>query len=273
MVKIKINFWGVRGSTPSISPDTIKYGGNTPCVEILYGNERIICDAGTGIQRLGAKIVKSGKKVRAIILLSHIHWDHISGLSFFEPFFYKKNEFTIMGPGVKGKDIKGLLSKAISPPYFPVGISDFAATVRFKTVAVEPFRIGSINVVPHGLSHPGGAIGWRFNFQDGRSLVYVSDNEPGKGEKAFLKWIKGADILIHDAQYTPAEYKKKTGWGHSPYTYPIKVAMEAGVKKLFLSHFNPPYPDKKLEEILKNSKKIIKRSGVDLECFLARENG
>lgn len=269
MKRVKICFWGVRGSTPAPSKRTTKYGGNTPCVEIFLGGNRIICDAGTGIMPLGFKMAKSGKVLKASILLSHVHWDHISGLSFFEPFFNSKNSFEIIGPGVKEMGIRKALSGAISPPFFPVTLSDLSASIRFRTVSKRPFYIGKVRTVPHSLHHPGGVMGWRFEFPGGKSLVYVSDNEPGRGEKGFVEWAKGVDMMIHDAQYTPAEYRKKVGWGHSPYTYPIKIAKAAGVKRLILSHFNPPYADSALDDISRKAAGLARKNG--LKCRLARE--
>lgn len=268
---VKIKFWGVRGSTPAPFLNTIRYGGNTPCVEILSGNNRIVCDAGTGIQSLGIRLARERAGVKASILLSHVHWDHIAGLPFFEPFFQKKNAFEIIGPNARGNDIKESLSKAIAPPYFPVSLSDFAASIEYRTTTDKPFSLGKIQVTPRHLAHPGGALGWRFHFSGGKSLVYVSDNEPSGGRSGLIKWIKGADILIHDAQYTPSEYRNKKGWGHSPYTYPVEIALAAGVKRLILSHFNPPYTDKKLKNMLKRARVLIRKSGSRLICQLARE--
>jgi phosphoribosyl 1,2-cyclic phosphodiesterase len=255
MTRVKIKFWGVRGSTPSPSPQTVKYGGNTPCVEIVAGKHRIICDAGTGIQELGRKLRKSGNKIDATIFLSHIHWDHISGLPFFEPLYMKKNSFQIVGPKIKRMTLKAALGKAISPPFFPVALKDAPAKLKFKSVTDKSFKCGKIIVRPFQLSHPGGAQGWRFEFSGGKSLIYISDNEPGKNKMQLIEWAKDADIMIHDAQYTPSEYKHHKGWGHSPYTYPIEIAKAAGVKRLILSHFDPTHTDREMDRLSKSVKK------------------
>lgn len=269
MSKLKLTFYGVRGSSPAPSRKTAKYGGNTPCIDMIYGDERIILDAGTGIRELGLKLTK--KRSKATILFSHYHWDHISGLPFFAPLYNKGNAFDLIGPKPKGSNIKKLLCKAIEPPVFPISLRTVPARMGYKDISDKPFKIGSVEVVPFYLSHPGDALGYRFNFPDGKSLIYISDNEPSHKLDDLVDWAYGADILICEAQYTPAEYEIKRGWGHSPYTFTVGFALTAGVKKLVLNHFDPAYDDRKLEMILKDSRKIAKKLGSKMKIELARE--
>jgi len=271
MQKIAITFYGVRGSTPAPSKQMIKYGGNTPCLTIRAGDQLIICDAGTGIQTLGQQLYKKRSPLKATILLSHVHWDHISGLPFFHPLYQKKNRFQIVGPKLERKEIKSHLLHAIEPPYFPVSLNDVDARLTFKSVTDRAFRLGKIFIVPLWVNHPDGALGWRFHFPNKKTLLYVSDNEPMGDSELFYHWMKDADLLIHDAQFTPKEYKKHKGWGHSPYTFPVRLASDAGVKRLILNHFSPTHTDRDLERILKAAKREVKKSRAKLSVSLARE--
>lgn len=268
---VYIKFWGVRGSTPSISRNTVKYGGNTPCVEIRSGNTLIICDAGTGIRALGEHLLKSGAKVEALILMSHIHWDHISGLPFFLPLYRREARLKICGPDLGRTNFKKSLKAAISEPFFPVSLENAPSRIELKGLKEKKFVYEAVKITPFKLNHPGGAFGWQFHFPGGRKLIYVSDNEPGKNRGALVKWARGADVMIHDAQYSPEEYKKHIGWGHSPYNYPIEIAADAGVGRLVLSHFDPSHSDKDLDGILLKAKGLAKKMGKGLKCELAFE--
>lgn len=261
MKTIKIKFWGVRGSTPSPAKEYLKYGGNTACLEIKTDDELIICDAGTGIRQLGKSLVKKHKSINAHILISHLHLDHISGLPFFEPLYNNKNTFHIIGPNINKKSFSKSIITALSPPFFPVKITQDGASIKFKSVHEKSFNIGKVRVIPLKLKHPGICLGWRFNFPSGKSIVYVSDNEPGRNFDKIVKWAHKTDLIIHDAQYTPKEYLTHKGWGHSPYTYASKIAKEAKIPRVILSHFDPDYSDtflKKLELKVTRLNKDIK---------------
>lgn len=270
-MKTQITFWGIRGSVPAPSPETVKYGGNTACVEIWAGADHIICDAGTGIRPLGEVLETRKKAVKAAILLSHFHWDHIAGFPFFTPFYNRNNVFSIIGPMIEKTSVKESLRAAISPPYFPVSLKDLSASFRFKNAGDKPILFGKVKIYPFELKHPGGALGWRFEFTNKKSLVYISDNEPGDNFDDIVFMSQNADLLIHDSQYTPGEYIRKRGWGHSPYTYAIEIGLKANVKRLVLNHFDPKYGDKKLEEILAKAKELIKKNGSKMKCELATE--
>lgn len=275
MKRIRIKFWGVRGSIPTPGCKTAKYGGNTPCIEIGVDGDIIICDAGTGIRPLGIDLIRraKGRRINAAIILSHMHWDHYTGLPFFKPLYDKRNSFLIGGPKVSGKDFGAAMRSAFRPPYFPIPAHAIPARVRFKTIREKPLKIGGVLVRPIKVNHPGGALGWRFDFEEGRSIALITDNEP-KGRKStgkVMKLIETSKILIHDAQFMESEYKKRIGWGHSPIIYPLTLAAGAGVERLILFHHDPDSTDKRLEKMLEHAKAWIEKHGIKLQCELARE--
>ncbi len=257
----------------SPGPSTVKIGGETACVEIETDKTRIICDAGTGIRALGKDLEKreSGKKIEAHVLLSHLHWDHYIGLPFFSPFYNSKNSFSICGPKAEGMSFKEAISRAMTPPYFPIPVSALPAKIKFRTLSARRLELGDVRVSPIELNHPGGALGWRFYFSNGRSVVHITDNEPSSddGKRRLVRWMRGADILIHDAQYTPKDYADHKGWGHSPYTYPIELAHDAGIGRVLLFHFDPNDDDKKIARVLVDARKWIRKNSIDVKCDIA----
>jgi phosphoribosyl 1,2-cyclic phosphodiesterase len=269
----KLKFWGVRGSVAAAGQNTAKYGGNTSCVALTHGDTRIICDAGTGIRPLGNSLRRRIKKpLKATILLSHLHWDHFVGLPFFEPLYDRRNEFLIAGPGYKGESFKSLLYRVVAPPYFPITPSTFAAKVHYRTLSGEPFAIDDIVVEPFECNHPGGSLGWKFILPSGKKLVHVTDHEPKEShQKKMLEWMRGADFVIHDSQYSPSEYKKFEGWGHSPYGQVVRMAIEAEAKRLVMFHHDPESDDKTLEGRLHHAREMALSAGSNLHIDLARE--
>lgn len=255
--------------------DTVKCGGNTSCIEIESGPTRIICCAGTGIRSLGLDLIRrtKGRAIRAHIILSHLHWDHYIGLPFFRPLYDKANHFVIAGPRAGRLEFGAALAKVINPPYFPIPFSKIPSDVVFRTLSEGRFRIGNVRVSAMEVNHPGGSLGWRFFFPNGRSLVHVTDNEPLLGMRLhrFIRWMKGADILIHDSQYGPENYKGHRGWGHSPYTYPLMLASQARIKRLFLFHFDPAATDRQMKEVIAAARRFARASRPRFLCELARE--
>jgi phosphoribosyl 1,2-cyclic phosphodiesterase len=267
-----IKFWGVRGSMAAGTADTAGYGGDTPCVEISYGGDIIICDAGSGIRRLGDDLMKRSKRIKASILFSHIHLDHVIGLPFFRPLYEKGNAFDLIDPGRTGPKLRSDLKKILGPPYFPVQITKVPARLKFKSFSGDQLKIGKIKVRSFECFHPDSSFAFKFYLPDGKIIVHTSDNEPSKKlHRAFVRWIKGADILIHDAQYTPKQYDRKQGWGHSAYLHPIRLAAEAGIKKLFLFHYDPASTDRDLDRVLVNSKKFARLIKSGVEVRLSRQ--
>ncbi|MFH1830571.1 MAG: MBL fold metallo-hydrolase [Pseudomonadota bacterium] len=275
MNQVKFKFWGVRGSMAIPGKDTERYGGNTTCIEIQSGKDHIILDGGTGIRMLGADIMKhKGKRsFESFILLSHVHWDHYIGLPFFKPFYWSRNKFVVAGPRAMDKNFATALSKAVCPPYFPVRLSELNANIRLKTISQRAFKAGSVIIVPLIANHPNGAFGWRMEFPNGKSAVVMTDNEPSgkKQESKLLDALDGVDVLIHDAQYTPQNYKKRKGWGHSPFTYPIWLAAQARIKRVFLTHFDPDDSDKRLDAVSMQALRYAKKQKNHVRCVLARE--
>jgi phosphoribosyl 1,2-cyclic phosphodiesterase len=292
---MKVRFWGTRGSIPTPGKTTVRYGGNTPCVEVrLRNNGLIILDAGTGIRGLGDQLLSSGKSVKAVLAITHPHWDHIQGFPFFKPFFISGNEFTIIGPQSKRWTLRKVISDIMNQIYFPIQLNELKAKVTFR-----PMREGSVDLPGATLTacyvnHPSLAFGYRVSAQ-GRSVVYISDNEPfdrevarsvknvdkvvmdrfakrrGDPNEHVFEFARGADVLIHDTTYTPEEYVNHVGWGHSHYLFALKVAEEARVKKLVLFHHDHTHDDNQIEEILNRCRWEIKNRNHRFECIAASE--
>jgi phosphoribosyl 1,2-cyclic phosphodiesterase len=272
MSKTLIKFWGVRGSLAAAGPQTVKYGGNTPSLEIRCGNTLIICDAGTGIRPLGLHYHNHTKPIKATLLMSHLHFDHVIGLPFFEPLYDKKNSVTIISPGFSGDKLKRALEKLISPPYFPLNILHVPCKLNFKSFPKPALKTGKIKIGTFPCNHPGIAYAFKFHLPSQAKAVYISDNEPcPQTDKKLIAWLKGSDLLIHDAQYTPRQYRSKNGWGHSPYTYPIILAQAAGIKKLILSHYDPATTDEELDHLKVKIYEYLKKEKIKVQVELARE--
>lgn len=262
-----LRFWGTRGSLPAPRATTNKFGGNTPCVEIRVENQVFIIDAGSGIRPLGVKLSKEFSPVKAHILFSHYHWDHIHGFPFFSPAYVPGNHFTIYGQPHESLKVKDILSGQMAMPYFPVPIDAMQAKFTFKdALPGMRIRVGKAIIKTELLNHPGMALSYRIE-HDGKSIVYASDTEHGfKLDERLVRHAKGADILIYDASYTLEEYKNgRQGWGHSIWQEGVKVAKAAGVRKLVLFHHEPCRNDSALLVIEKAARREFRAT------FAARE--
>ncbi len=258
---ITVRFWGVRGSLAAPGPHTLEVGGNTSCVEVRAGGETIIFDMGTGLRPLGAALLKEGP-VRAHLFLSHYHWDHIAGLPFFGPAYDPRSELTVHGATRKGRDVRQILSGQMVDPYFPVDLGVFNARLRFVPMqGGGRANLGKVMLYAAELNHPGGALGFRLEC-GGKTMVYATDFEHGtSADERLVELASGADLLVFDAQYTPAEYEatgpaSKKGWGHSTYEVGAQIAKKAGVKQLALYHHAPDRDDKGIDSLAKLAKKI-----------------
>jgi len=250
-----VQFWGVRGSIPSPGSETVRYGGNTSCVEMLVGGKRLIFDGGTGLRILGKKLMNE-MPVEANIFFTHSHWDHIQGFPFFVPAFVPGNCFHIYGSiAPNGMSIKQRLSNQMLDPNFPVPIQVMKSTLKFYDLAPgDVFEVDGITIETGSLNHPNTAIGYRVSWQ-GRTAVYATDTEhfPDRLDKNLLYLAREADVLIYDACYTDEEYHNpkspKIGWGHSTWQAGLALAKAAGVKCPVMFHHDPNHSDDFLDDV------------------------
>jgi phosphoribosyl 1,2-cyclic phosphodiesterase len=253
---MEIRLWGTRGSVASPGPETIRYGGNTACVEVRGDGALLVLDAGTGIRQLGQSL--AGHDGRVDLLLTHLHLDHLQGLGFFEPAYRPGVDLHIWGPPSTTEDLRTRLSRYFSPPLFPVRLRDLGSRVTLHDVPHEPFVIGGCTVLGEAIIHPGPTVGYRISDRSG-SVAYLPDHEPALGAQRFPidpAWTsgqnlaRGVDFLIHDAQYTPEEYPSHAGWGHSSTDHTWEFARQADVGRLVTFHHNPAHTDALLDGIV-----------------------
>ncbi|MTJ06466.1 MBL fold metallo-hydrolase [Anabaena sp. UHCC 0204] len=253
--QFNVQFWGVRGSIPSPGLDTVRYGGNTPCVSMQVGGKQLIFDAGTGLHVLGKSLL-SQMPVEGHLFFTHSHWDHIQGFPFFTPAFINGNKFNIYGAiAPDGSTIEQRLNDQMLHPNFPVPLQIMQSNLTFHDVqAGQPIHIDDIIVETAHLNHPGEAVGYRVNWRGG-AAVYMTDTEHYADhlDENVLWLARNADILIYDSTYTDEEYNNpkspKIGWGHSTWQEAIKVAKAANVKTLVIYHHDPAHNDEFLDRI------------------------
>jgi phosphoribosyl 1,2-cyclic phosphodiesterase len=284
-MSLTLTFWGTRGSIPSPGPSTVRYGGNTPCLELRTSEGwLIILDAGTGIRELGRSLLsrRNGEPIAGDIFLTHAHWDHIQGIPFFAPLFRKGNRFTIWGSKSLPTSIDRVVRDQMSPVVFPVSFEELQARIDFQELAEERRQGTGYEVAAMAVRHPGGALGYRFSTgnADGRALVYVSDNElspearyddaPGWREK-LVAFARGASVLVHDTMYTAEEYRSFVGWGHSTHEQAVELALDADVERLVLFHHRPERTDDEVDRCVESCRAIVARRGRHLEVLAAAE--
>jgi len=295
---MKLTFWGVRGSIPTPGKHTVRYGGNTPCLELRLDDDRlIIFDAGTGIRSFGDYLINIGESVKAHLFISHPHWDHIQGFPFFKPAFIPGNELTIIGTDRTEKSLDQIISEQMNRIYFPVQLHDLKAKIKFVPIREEgKMQVYDALVKMIYVNHPGYSLGYRIEYK-GKTLIYISDNEPfdrafaalmgnfeptvrekfmndnsGDPNQRIFDFCRNADVLIHDTTYTPEEYIDRVGWGHSDYLFSLRLAAEANVRRLYIFHHDQNHSDDKVDDILKKCKKEIRSRGYKFECEAAIEN-
>jgi phosphoribosyl 1,2-cyclic phosphodiesterase len=250
---MKATLWGTRGSQAAPGPDTVRYGGNTSCVEVeVVPDARIVLDAGTGLRRLGDALPPEVRRVD--VLLTHLHMDHIQGLGFFAPLFEPGFEVHLWGPGTAEHDLASRLTRYMSPPLFPVRLGELPCALSVHDVH-DGVEIPDVAVSWSLVCHPGPTIGYRIE-HDGRTLAYLPDHEPQLACRDFAhrpEWCSGfevardADLLLHDAQFSEAEYEERVGWGHSTLRHALAFAHVTGVKRLLPFHHDPAHPDDLLD--------------------------
>lgn len=253
---MKVTLWGTRGSIATPGPETARYGGNTSCVEVRGDDGTILVfDAGTGIRRLGGRLVGAGKRID--LLLTHLHMDHIQGLGFFAPLYVPDLEVHLWGPASTMLSLRTRIGRYLSPPLFPVRLRDLPCRLSVHQVPCGTFNIGELTLEAQHLCHPGPTVGYRVVSPRG-SLAYMPDHEPALGLSGPFRdpdWVSGyalakdVDLLIHDAQYSDKEYEKTVGWGHSTLGRSIEFATLSRARKLVLFHHDPSHNDETIDAL------------------------
>ena len=251
----RIKFYGVRGSVSVFGAEYLEFGGNTTCVLLEGPTRTVILDAGTGIRELGKEMAKDpriGIERQCFLAFSHFHWDHIQGLPFFAPAYDPRRTFTISAIGREryGKDLRSIFETQMQEQYFPVPLEDMGATFEFLQTPEDQLKVEKafVKVMKH--NHPGGAYSYRFHDSEGKVIVFCTDIEHGERiDERIVELAQGADLLIHEGQYTPEELKTHRGWGHSSWDQAVEVAERAKVKRLVVTHHDPDHDDDFLLDI------------------------
>lgn len=269
-----IRSWGARGSISVSGPQYIRYGGDTTCLELRSQDGKIlVVDAGTGIRRLGNLLV-SNEEFDLTMLFTHAHWDHILGFPFFKPVHRPETRIEVYGCPMEQGNMETLLSRTMSPPFFPVPYAEILAQIRYNPSCgcESALRVGEIAVTSIPLNHPNMGVGYKFE-ENGKRFVFLTDNElkqPHRGGRSFEDYVafcQDAELLIHDAEYTPEEYPKVRGWGHSTFMDALELALAARVKSFGLFHHNQDRSDEELDELLAQCRRLIRERGAETECF------
>jgi phosphoribosyl 1,2-cyclic phosphodiesterase len=275
---MRVRCWGTRGSVPSPGPNTARYGGNTSCVEVRTADDRlIILDAGSGLREFGDTLGRAGP-VRAELFLTHFHWDHIQGFPFFAPLYEASTKLCLHGARQQGFDLPALLGGQMAPIYFPVPFDAISADLTFAHLTRSPWRSHGVEIAFFPLRHPGSTLGFRVR-AGGVSMAYVPDNELAGDAFAvgptwrarLVRFLRGVDLLFHDAMFTDAEYRSRCGWGHSTFSQAVALAEEAAVGRLHLFHHAPSRSDQELDDRVGELRDGLRRRGSTLELYAACE--
>ncbi len=267
---MKIRFWGTRGSIAKPGPTTVRYGGNTSCVELRAADGTlIVLDCGTGAYGLGKALTQGGELAAGNLMIGHTHWDHIQGFPFFDPLFVARSKWTVYAPGGGDRRLQAALAGQMAYEYSPINLDSLMADLSFADLTEGVFEVGSVRVTTQYLNHPALTLGFRFE-ADGATAVYACDHEPHSlhplgapagaepihhEDRRHVKFLEGADLIIHDAQYTLADFPEKAGWGHTPLERAVDYAIRARAKRLIFTHHDPDRGD----------------AAVDALCAAARE--
>jgi phosphoribosyl 1,2-cyclic phosphodiesterase len=289
-----VHFWGTRGSIPSPGASTARFGGNTSCIEIrAKGGPRLIFDAGSGIRALGHSLLASGEEQDGTVFLTHFHWDHIQGFPFFVPLYRPSTRISIVGPAQKigdvqtlfagtyqtNGDVQSLFAGQMGPVYFPIPYEALSAKISFHHLNEGTFERDGYRVSAMRVRHPSFTLGYRTEI-GGRVITYVPDNEldgdmynevPHGWVESFTEFVRGSDILIHDAMYTTEEYRQRHGWGHSTFQQVLDLAVRAEVPHLVFFHHSPERTDAELLGILDQMRSSARASGHSLTIDAAEE--
>jgi phosphoribosyl 1,2-cyclic phosphodiesterase len=286
-----VRFWGTRGSLAKPGPTTVRYGGNTSCVEVrLADRTLVVLDCGTGAHALGQALQSSRVgPLRGHLLITHSHWDHIQGFPFFQPLFVPGNEWDLYAPGSGGQQLETTLAGQMEYTYFPVTLGQLDATIRFHDLVESQFSIAGARIVTQYLNHPALTLGYRLE-SDGVTVVYVADHEPHgrdrpeaspaanmaggplhQEDQRHVRFLAGADLVIHDAQYTAEEYPRRIGWGHSPAEWAVDYALAAGARRLALFHHDPSRDDDAVDRLVETCRERVIAARGSLDVFGAAE--
>jgi phosphoribosyl 1,2-cyclic phosphodiesterase len=276
---MKINFWGTRGSISAPGRERIKYGGHTTCVSVeLADGSIIIIDGGTGIKDLSDYFQKNKPELTNFnVLMTHAHWDHVIGFPFFLPVYFKKNTINFYGTSTTHKNVKKLIAHVWDPPFFPVPFESLKAKFNFYQCRKCKFiEINHAKITTIPLSHPNGGVGYKIE-ENNKTFVFLTDNElsfqhnPEIKVEDYAEFARGADLLVHDGQYSPKDYKITRGWGHSVYLEACELALKAGVKKLALTHHDYNHSDKDIDGFVKEGKAYFRANKSRIQCLAARD--
>ena len=272
---LRATCWGTRGSIATPGPRTLRYGGNTPCLEVRpAGGACLVFDSGTGIRSVGRRL--RGAPLRAHLFLTHYHWDHIQGFPFFVPVFFPTTHVTVHGPADDGDQVRRALAGQMTELYFPVPLHALDGKLDYAPMGAEPWNEDGVEVAAFTVKHPGVTLGYRVRAA-GASLAYVPDNDLGEGAKdpawyaAFVEFLRGVDLLFHDCMFSDEEYDRFAGWGHSSFSQSIRLAEDAGVRCLSLFHHAPEHSDDELDRFAGELRDALSARGSALELAIAAE--
>jgi phosphoribosyl 1,2-cyclic phosphodiesterase len=270
---MKIKVWGCRGTLPTPGQHTLKYGGNTTCIEIR--NKKgfpTIIDAGSGLRLLGKSMLKEENLDEMCLMLTHSHWDHLMGFPFFMPAYFSRFKINVCGVASARHYMSQSLARQLEAPYFPVNFDQLKARFNFGCSGPGCGSCHHIKITSIALSHPNGGFGFRFS-ENGRDFVLLTDNElgyqhpDGRLPEDYIEFCKNADLLFHDSQYTDAEYEKTRTWGHSTYNQALDLAIKANVKQLGLFHHDPDRTDAEIDQIVLSLQQTARNRNSGLEVF------
>lgn len=275
--EVTVTFWGTRGSIPRPGKDTLKFGGNTPCVSVeLSDNRLFIFDAGTGIVELGRSLMSTKKQYKFNLFISHPHWDHIQGLPFFRPVYRQGNEMVIHGTSHGKQSLREVISGQMDCLYFPVTIKEYASRVYFRELEEGDYEIEKLTLSTINLNHPGRTLGYRLHSGNGKSVAYITDNEifpegDQHNRRRLAAFLSGVDVLVHDATYFDEEYPAHARWGHSALSEVLALAEEARVKRLYLFHHDPSHDDEAVGRKEQFGIRYLEKRSSGIHCAAARE--
>jgi phosphoribosyl 1,2-cyclic phosphodiesterase len=291
----RLKLWGVRGSIPVPGSSTVRYGGNTSCIEVRADGELIVLDAGSGIRELGVALEEEfgSRPINLTLLITHLHWDHIQGFPFFVPAYGEKNQIRVFGYDGTDFGLREILKGQMATPFFPIALYDLPGKIKIEKLESMDFKIGNVRVQASFVNHPGICVGYRL-FTSNGSIAFLPDHEPydafklhseesrslnpeqiqkrAREQRAELvKFLHGSDVLILDTQYTDEEYQAHVGWGHGSVGTAISFAIDASIRKLILFHHDPSHDDDMIDQMLQSARTTVAKRGGVLEIDAARE--